>query len=180
MTQEAASRPVFLITGIPGAGKTTVASSLAARFERGVHIEGDALQGMIVSGGVWPEPPGPSGEAAEQLRLRYRHSALLAASFYDAGFTPVIDDIVIGEKWLAVHREVLGKRPLRVVVLAPDMEAVRRRNAGRQKDVFETWGYLDEAIREEMDGVGVWVDSSGQTAQETVEEILRLHDDDYL
>jgi predicted kinase len=179
MTPDPAAYPpaIILITGIPGAGKTTVARALAARFPRGVHIEGDALQNMIVSGRVWPEPPQPSGEAAEQLALRYRNGALLARSFFEAGFHVVIDDIVIGAS-LNIHREVLAGLPVHLVVLVPDIEAVKARNTGRDKDVFETWGYLDRDLRDQMKGLGLWVDSTGQTVDETVDEILsRLWDE---
>lgn len=171
MTSATHPPAIILITGIPGAGKTTVARALAARFPRGVHIEGDALQNMIVSGRVWPEPREPRGEAAEQLALRYRNGALLARSFFEAGFHVVIDDIVIGG-WLDIHREILAGLPLHLVILAPEIEAVKVRNAGRDKDVVDTWGYLDRDLREQMQGLGLWIDSTNQTVDETLDEIL--------
>ena len=45
---------VWLISGIPGAGKITTRRLLAARFPLSVFIEGDLLQKWLVNGIVWP------------------------------------------------------------------------------------------------------------------------------
>src|SRR5437016_14382762 len=87
---------LIVVTGIMAAGKSTVARLLAQRFERGVHIEADVLQRMIVSGAVWVSEPGePRGEAAGQLRLRLANLCLLGRSFFASGFTVVLDDIIL-------------------------------------------------------------------------------------
>ena len=80
----------WLITGIPGVGKTTVSRLLAGRMQKAVHIDGDELQEMIVSGAVgWSDQP--RGEAARQIGLNIHNQCLLARSFSDTGFVPVLD-----------------------------------------------------------------------------------------
>jgi predicted ATPase len=166
----------FIISGIPGAGKTTVSRLLAERLDNGVHIESDLLQEWIRSGGVWPNGQ-PQEEANRQLRLRTKNVCLLADSYREAGFTPVIDDVVIGSR-LQDFVAGLRSRPIRFVLLTPTLEAVRQRDAERgYKQVFSIWGHLDEEMRRDTPHVGLWLDTSALTANETVETILRENDE---
>jgi len=170
---------IIVVTGIQAAGKSTIARLLAQRFERGAHIEADVLQQMIASGGEWVTEPGVIGEeAGRQLRLRLHNACLLANSFLDAGFTPVIDDIIIGERFDQLKSGLAGV-PLELIVLAPSPDRVAsKRDADRGKGVLgEKWAlYLDGALRDTIAGVGIWIDSTDQTPEETVEEIVRCLD----
>jgi chloramphenicol 3-O-phosphotransferase len=166
---------IVAVTGIQASGKSTVARLLAQRFARGVHIEADVLQRMIVSGAAWAGEPGPpSGEAERQLRLRLKHMCLLGGSFFDAGFTVVLDDIIIGGRWEQLQEELQG-RPCSLVVPAPEIGAVLNRDAGRAKrTIGEAWArYLDKELRATMAGIGLWIDTSHLMPEETVDEILR-------
>ena len=161
----------FLITGIPGAGKTTVSRLLAGRLARSAHIEADRLQQLIVSGALWPDQE-PHDEAMRQLDLRARNAALLAESFDQAGFVPVIYDIVVVRERLAIYTERLPF--LHVVVLAPRVEVALERDDKRgYKRVGERWTHLDGEQRAALTAPDIlWIDSSDQTPEETVDAVL--------
>lgn len=168
-----------MISGTQGAGKTTVASLLARRFERGVHVSADALQKMIVSGARWPEAGQTDanardvgGEAGRQLRLRLRNMCLLGRSFYDAGFTAVLDDIVVGER-IGQLREDLAGQEFMFTMLTPSIEAVRDRERERGTELWREWEWLTRDILAADDRPGLWLDTSAQTPEQTADEILR-------
>jgi len=165
---------LLVVTGVMAAGKSTVARLLAQRFERGVHVEADALQRMIVSGGVWVGEPGePQDEAARQLRLRLRNMCLLGISFREAGFTAVLDDIILGERLGELEEDLAGV-PFTLLVLGPSVESVLVRDSERDKPTQgRVWAeYLDGILRATVSGHGLWFDTSDQTPDETVDSIL--------
>jgi predicted ATPase len=169
---------IFVISGTQGAGKTTVSTLLARRFRRGAHVSGDALHKMIVSGGQWPVVNQTTinidseGEAARQLQLRQSNMCLLGRSFFDAGFTVVLDDIVVAER-LSELRGHLADVDFMFVMLTPSLEVVRERERQRGTELWREWEWLTESIERTSDRIGLWLDSSTQTADETVDEIMR-------
>jgi chloramphenicol 3-O-phosphotransferase len=171
-------RGLFVISGTQGAGKTTVASLLARRFERGVHIEADTLQKMVVSGGEWPTERQTSvndevrGQAGQQLRLRLRNMCLLGRSFYDAGFTAVLEDIIIGTRVNHMLEDLAGLEFM-FVLLVPDVETIRHRELQRGTELWREWEWLTRSFLEAPPNLGLHLDSSAQTPEETVDEIMR-------
>jgi hypothetical protein len=166
-------RAVYLITGPMAAGKSTVARLLASRFERGVHLEGDVFRRSIVAGRA-EMTPDASAEALEQLRLRYRLAAAAADTYFEAGFAVALEDVVTGH-FLGEYRTMIRSRPCHVVVLLPSVDAIAAREAGRD-DKGYSGGWTVEAHYAEFVSttprVGFWLDSTEQTPEESVDEIL--------
>jgi cytidylate kinase len=168
---ESLSQACILITGIMASGKSSIAQALAERLPKSVHLRGDAFRRMIVNGHVPPEPP-MSEEAMAQLRLRYKIAALAAEQYCAAGFTVVSQDVIIG----AILSEVVSlyKIPLYLVVLCPSPDVALERDKHRHKHTYTSWTpeALDKALREETPRLGLWLDSSTLSVEETVDAIL--------
>jgi predicted kinase len=163
---------MFLITGIQASGKSTVAQLLAERFPRSAHVRGDLFRRMLVASREEPLP-GFGPVALAQLRLRHQLAVEAADRYMVAGFTTVLQDCFLGEQFPWAVGQVRS-RPLLVVMPAPRADEVARREAGRRKKAYDPWTIdgLDQLFREQTPRIGLWLDSSDQRPDQTVEEIL--------
>jgi chloramphenicol 3-O-phosphotransferase len=169
---------VVLVTGLQAAGKSTVAPLLAARLgPPAATLDGDVFYTGVVAGAE-VMTPAPSAEAIRQLELRYDASALVAQHYADAGFDFVCSDIVLGEHVERWFSRLSGVEK-HLVVLAPSVESIVERELARGgNNSYRDWGAsLEDAVRALQAGLneiprrGMWLDTTGQTPAQTVDEI---------
>ena len=170
---------VWLVTGTQGSGKSTTAELLAGRFERGVHVRGGQFYRWAVTGWVHWDDSSQNAEARRLLDLRYRLSATVADQYAAEGFTTVVQDNIYGadvDRWL----ESIRARPLHLVVLRPSVDVVtlrhdeRRRASGKNAYRGDyTPAKNDADVAGTRSDLGLWLDTSAQAPEESVDEILR-------
>lgn len=165
---------LFVISGVSAAGKSTVARLLAGRFAQSVCVAGDAVQPMVVSGRRDMRPG--AGEAElRQLVLRYAAALAVASVYMKDGFDAVVEDVIIGP----VLRDFLELVPVpefHLIFLDPDAAAIQRRERDRNGTTYRPgrWsvGGLQALLRTETDRIGLWLDSTLLSPEQTVETIL--------
>lgn len=166
-------RAIYLITGVMASGKSTVAEFLASQMDKGVHLRGDVFRRMIVSGRA-EMTSNPSEEAMGQLHLRYRLAADVAKTYYDAGFSVVLQDNYYGLELPRVLK-LLDDYPVNTIVLCPNVETVKKR-----EDIRDKTGYVGFTVEELYEGfmkdtprLGFWIDTSKLSPDQTVDAILK-------
>ncbi|MBV2366982.1 AAA family ATPase [Streptomonospora nanhaiensis] len=162
----------LILTGMPGAGKSTSAPLVAAHFPRAAHISGDVLSYMVVQGrvGFTGTPP---EEADRQLLLCLRNMCTLANNFAENGVFPILEYTIDNRRLLDHMLALLRPRPVMLVVLAPPLEVCLARNAARppRERVDLDYSPYYRAMEHNLAGVGWWLDTATMTPEQTAATI---------
>jgi chloramphenicol 3-O-phosphotransferase len=137
--------PIFLISGTPGSGKSSVARALLAHFEFGLHLPIDDLREFVVSGIA--HPINPTVETTRQFRLARACAVQTAALYATEGFAVVIDDVIFPHDAAQLEQEFLSGLGVHKILLRPNLETALLRNASRQNKNFNT-AILEDVIRD--------------------------------
>lgn len=174
--------PIFLLAGSPAAGKTTIARALAAKFAKSIHIPLDTMRDMVISGLKLPNLIW-SQELIEQLALSRQSVSAMATLYNQAGFVVAIDDFYDPYSHLVEYRALFLASQTQKILLYPSEQTALARNLQRYGPGERTnhladgirivYAHLQTAIAELKDQGWIIVDSTEQSVEETVAEILK-------
>jgi len=165
----------IIVSGMPGAGKSTVTALAARLLPRAAQVKGDDVNQMILSGSVWFMGT-PRDEALRQYELCKRNMCALANNFIDFGFTVLMDTVVQDRAMLDLLLALMSPRPARLVILAPGEKICRQRNVGRHPDeqfAFDGYEHLEADMKHDLRTIAWWFDTSALTPEETAEQLVR-------
>ena len=134
---------LLLITGPPGAGKSTVSRAIAEASAHSVFVAGDAFFGFLANGSVAPWLPA----AHQQNQTVTRASASAAGRYAADGYFTVYDGIV-GPWFLPTFASASGLEELHYAVLLPPVESCVERVATRGDHGFSDEGATRQMHRE--------------------------------
>jgi len=144
---------VIVISGPPGAGKTSVAEAICERFDRMVHVEVDDLRHWVKAG--YRHPWAGDHQAQEQLELAVRNACAVARECVTMRYAVVITDVVLPHL-AALYRELLtplndADTASHLVTLLPSLDVTRARDRNRSVTIPERVDVLHSELSAAID-----------------------------
>lgn len=165
---------IFVVTGPPAVGKSTLARSLAAARNPSVHLHADDFWGLIVNGYV--DPWLPAAEAQNEIVLR---AACGTAADLATGGYHVVYDGVLGPWFLdtLLDRCPPDQMPVDYLILLPPVESALARLTSRTDHGFTSetaMAHMYAQFRRAVPGLERHVMTAGDLPPEEVVQRAEL------
>jgi chloramphenicol 3-O-phosphotransferase len=163
---------IVIISGPPGAGKSSVAEALCARYDRTVHLETDVLYGAVRMGFIKPWLHG----SGRQNDMVTRAAARAATAYAEERYAVFIDG-VIGPHLLPIYMQELRRAdvPIHFVLLRPSLEATVHRGLVRERTLRVPEAQLRKGYAKFVawgDFAGATIDNGRLTAEQTADLVM--------
>lgn len=168
--------PIFIVTGPPGAGKTTLSRTLMHRFDFGFHVPVDDLRDLVLGGHA--SPIGWTDETTRQFLLAEEAACDLAIRYNDSGFAVAIDHVATLAHLDGVAARRLEGRKVVKVLLLPALAENQRRNGERDTKIFDYTVLVDvidnlnARFRTQDDPGWIRLDNTALSVEECIEAVL--------
>ncbi len=165
---------IFVISGPPGSGKSTIGKILAEKVTNSAIVSTDTIRYLIKNGKADRGDP----DWERQLNLGAETASLLANSFLKNGFNVFLDDVVCDNTRINIYSKNLID-PI-FITLLPSKEVVARRDLERGKHwaMKERAMYLYDKIVDFLKKEKRFIvfDTTKENAEESAENIIKKFD----
>lgn len=164
------SQTLLIVTGPPGAGKTTISAIMAEQADPSVHVEGDAFFSFVKNGYLSPWSP----ESSDQNRVVIEASVGAAAVYARSERMTVLDGVFVPQ-WLPLVKETASAHGIDDVhygILMAPLDVCLGRFEGRHGD--DAPFAMVEQMHAKFDDLGDYakhVIMSGDTAEGTARDM---------
>lgn len=165
---------IIFITGMAGAGKSTVSRQVAGHFEKCLLIQVDELREKMVKGYAIPQDGAFTEEVMQQFQMARSTAAYMARLYAEQGVNVLIDDVCVPSNFVEQYAALFEIPEVQRVLLYPKasvvIERIKTRGGPMEhiKYVPLIYDFLDSMPK---DG---WIvlDSSAWTIEQTVHAVL--------
>ena len=159
---------VIWMTGLSGAGKTTLATRLVSLIEKSILIDGDVMRSGLCS---------DLGFDFDSRRENIRRLAHISKFLFDKGFSPIVPVICPTEELRNLAKEIIGVDNFFLVYIQCDLDTCKRRDvkglyAKVTKGEIENFTGIDSTF-EEPTKPDIIINTSVYSVEDCLREVLK-------